>query len=175
MARPRSSRDNRMGKTWTALVNSAGSALTPIESVILSLTPTLDAFRQDMTLLRTRGQILITAQPNAITDSDIVGLGIAVLDPEAVTAVAIPNPITDAGDDRWLWHQFVCLDAVTLAVGDPNAITLNQVVEVDSKAMRKMTGGSIGRSALTLIGATADGDMGVVTAVAGLRFLIGIK
>jgi len=170
MARPRSG-GKRMSKGWVSTNQSAGVIPTTSAGIVQSLSPVGDAFREDMTLLRTRGQILVTANADAAGDTDIIGLGIAILGPAELAAP--PNPLTAARDDRWLWHYFCCLEAVTLTGGDPQAITTNERIQVDAKAMRKLQGGNSGRNILCLVAAEADGDFSSVTIISGLRFLLG--
>ncbi len=89
------------------------------------------------TLIRVRG--VIRAQITSAAGVDgLIGFGIAVVEQRAFTAGiaanALPRPISEGGDDIWLWHGVMPL------WGDnapSDAIAGNATFEVDSKAMRK--------------------------------------
>ncbi len=121
------------------------------------------------TLMRTRGELLIVGRSNAITDDDVVGVGLILLgtDAVAVGGASIASPLDDL-DAPWIWHQFVPLISGTAGT-DPNSIGDNFRVSIDSKSMRKFKP----NQSLTLIAELATGNYATVALAAGLRFLIG--
>ena len=121
------------------------------------------------TLIRSRGKIGVEAIPDAVTDTDVLGLGLIVVQGSAadVGGVSVPGPIEDTEAD-WLWHQFVPL----ISGGTSESTDLGnnmdrQVVEVDSKAMRRMNVGE----AVILVGQLAFGDFATVVVTGGVRWL----
>ena len=152
------------------MVVNTGTVLTTTQGSLGSLELT-EGTLGEATLLRSRGNLLIVCEPNAATDVEVVGLGIAVVTAAAlgVGGLSLPGPIADQGFDGWLWHQYVPFDSVSLTAGDPQAMTVNARVEIDAKAMRKLPVDY----AIVLIGELSTGDMGTVTVTGGLRFLLG--
>jgi len=103
------------------------------------------AILQDgLTLVRTRGryQVFTTVAGGSVGDGMCGAFGIGVATTAAVTAgiASVPTPITEQGWDGWLyWTPFqVFVMSVTLADG-VNANLAMFTVDVDSKAMRKLT------------------------------------
>ena len=133
------SRATRLSKVWSNIVPFAPTGLSGVQAILGSFA-LIEGALQDATVLRCRGNLFVTAVPDAATDSDTVGLGICVVT-EAAAAVggtSVPGPINDQGYDGWLWHQYVPLDALLLTAVDPQAITTNVRVEIDAKGMRKL-------------------------------------
>jgi len=164
------SRATRLSKVWTAIPIIAPTGLSGTQAVMGSLTLGETAL-QDATVLRCRGNLLITAVPDAATDSDTVGLGICVVTAAAIAVggTSIPGPINDLGFDGWLWHQFVPLDAVSLTAADEQAITLNVRVEIDAKAMRRMPQDH----GVVLMAESNTGLFSSVQVSGGMRILLG--
>jgi len=152
-------------KAWSGATASGQVTVVATPKVIITSTTTSGVAA---TLLRTRGEILITAAPNAATDSDVIGLGIIVIKQAAavVGGASVPSPVDDL-TASWLWHRFLCMDAAGATAQSDASISNNVRVEVDSKAMRKMTP----QDAIVLIAQAADGDFSVVNIQAALRFL----
>ena len=162
MARGRST---RMAKVWQGAFNTANISLgTTQVNVLQSVESDLN-----QTLLRVRGNILVSATPNAATDIGIVAFGLVVVSSQAANAggVSLPGPIADIEAD-WLWHTFVSMDAIILTVADANARLVVHRVEIDAKAMRKIPGDSV----VVLVGETTAIGFPDVDALAGMRFLL---
>ncbi len=158
---------SRMPKTWSSFTNAGQVAISTTQSVVSIQTP---ATVHTRTLLRSRGEILLVGTPDAATDSDVVGLGLIIVNENAggVGGVSVPGPINDP-EGAWLWHQFVPLDAVgqTAATADSAGAIVR--VPVDSKAMRK-----IGvDEAICLVAELSSGDFASVTLTHGIRLLFG--
>ena len=114
--------------------------------------------------------MLVVATPDAATDSDVAAFGIIVLDQRAigVGGASIPGPLADSGAD-WLWYSLVPLDAGGGTGSNAGSQTATRVVEIDSRAMRKM--GT--EEGLILVGEIDSGDFASVTVTGGLRALFG--
>ncbi len=152
-------RDGRMSKSWLGMaVVTANRVITATQSAVSSGIA-LPEGAEDSTILRVRGEILVVGVPNAATDVDTIGLGLIVVQTNAFTVggTSLPGPIDQAGAD-WMWHRYVHLDAVTLTAGDPQAITVNERIIVDSKAMRRFPQGTT----VAFVGEATTGDFASV-------------
>ena len=123
----------------------------------------------NQTLLRTRGNVLIAAIPNAAADVAMLALGLIVVSDSAANAggVSLPGPILDQEAD-WLWHQYVPLDAVDLISPDANSRAIIHRVEIDAKAMRKIAGDRV----VVLMGEISASGFVTVDVFAACRFLL---
>jgi len=166
MPRGRSTgRGARLRKIWAGVV-IADVAVSTTQAVVATIVSGLDN-----TVLRIRGNILVFATPDAAGDSDVLGLGFAVVTDDAASAggTAVPGPIASPTVDTWLWHQYVPLNAVgRTAIGADNLGCVARV-EIDSKAMRKMPPGK----SLALISELSTGEMALVNISGGFRALFG--
>ena len=90
------------------------------------------------TIVRVRGNLLASLDFVAVDERYVLGVGlIVVTDAAAVAgAASLPSP-TDNADAEWLWHQFIPLATQTAAQTDSNG-NQSRMVEIDSKAMRKV-------------------------------------
>jgi len=161
-------RSTRLKKTWTGFHTTSVVNMTTTQVSILEAN--IGEGAPNQTLLRTRGNILIAAEPDAATDFTIVAFGLIVVQSAAanVGGVSVPGPINDIGAD-WLWHTFVPLDAVTLTAGDPNARSVVHRVEIDAKAMRRVAADE----SVLLIGEANVAGMASIGVLAGMRTLFG--
>ncbi len=173
MARARSAgRGSRLRKTWQAIPVADNAIASTTQQAIGSIT-IAEGSALEATILRSRGELLITATPDAGGDSDVLGLGIVVVRANAlaVAGVALPGPIADQGSDSWLWHAYIPLDAFG-AANEAAAQLVNSCqtrVMIDSKAMRKLPEDS----AVVLMFELLTGDFAVVNVSGGCRFLLG--
>ena len=161
MARARSG--SRGVKEWT------GSAFTEVN---LTTTQSIQLFFLETgspsTILRIRGNILVKGTPDAVTDDDVVGLGMIVVSEASQSAggASVPGPI-DAPNSPWIWHTYVPLAAGQAALDGSDIGSMDRV-EVDSKSMRK-----IGiNERLCLIGELSTGLYGAVSVTGGVRVLV---
>ena len=143
--------------------------VTATQVLLASVTISLGA-GQSNTVLRSRGEIILQAVPDAATDTEIVAIGIGVVTEQAraVGGTSLPGPITELAWDGWLYHRFIALEGNPLTAASADAILLNRIIEIDSKAMRKLPSGS----AVVLVAQASIADM-VVTAIGGIRWLLG--
>ena len=72
-------RGPRMRKHWHGTQGAAQIGLTVTQGVVISVS--VGAGEDPVTLLRSRGEILVVGSPDAVTDSDVVGLGSLVSSP----------------------------------------------------------------------------------------------
>jgi len=162
-------RGTRLSKTWIGETASGITSVTATQ-VMLIFTGISEATLGSTTLLRSRGNVLCVATPDAAGDSDVLGLGLIVVHSNARVAggVSLPGPINDDGAD-WLWHQYVPLHSggITSTTGDN--IGSNVRIEIDSKAMRRVPTDHD----IVLMAEVADGDFATVAVNAGVRFLFG--
>jgi len=131
-------RQHRRRTNWTYAFSSAPQAVAVAGSLAVTLLdPQLAA--QNGTLVRIRGEIAALATSIAGVDG-IAAFGIAVLEERAVTAgiaaAAIPRPISEGGDDVWLWHSTCRIDGGSSTEVHVQNDSFCRIL-VDSKAMRK--------------------------------------
>ena len=122
---------------------------------------------EPVTLVRSRGFLLIKGTPDAIADNAVVSLGLIVVSDNAaaVGGTSVPGPGNDP-DAPWIWHQFVPLQAgSTGLLGDDIGSVVR--VEIDSKAQRKL---GINET-LILVGETSSGTYSSITVNGGVRAL----
>ncbi len=122
------------------------------------------------TLVRSRGEIVLSIDGPADGDKHVVGVGLMVAsDAQVAGGIAgFPSPI-GATDADWFWHSFVPLQSQSAtqdqALGDQVARVI-----IDSKAMRKVKQ----NDNLVIV---FDGDQQsgtpVTDATFGVRFLVG--
>ncbi len=98
-----------------------------------------EAIVDDLTLVRTRGQLIAWVDNSASVGSDIgVAFGICIVTQNAagIGVTAVPEPFTDLGWDGWLYHtQFHIGSDGTETDGSEFTA---RAIEIDGKAMRKL-------------------------------------
>ncbi len=96
---------------------------------------------QNLTVVRTRGLVAVRLIGADAAGSGFFGAhGICMVNEDAFAAgaAAVPDPMTDANSDLWIWHSFFDVRQVTATIADGvNAVGNNSVIVIDSKAMRK--------------------------------------
>ena len=92
------------------------------------------------TITRTVGLLVVSADTNFITNQIYSGaFGCCVVREEARNSVAsLPRPFELAGEEMWLWHQFVADVFDDRADSD---LRLSTHYKIDSKAQRKVASG----------------------------------
>ena len=148
MARRRGSypvRSTRRGVGWEE--GPGGHAVTQLTTTGSTI---LNAGAQsqldDITLMRTRGGAHIFLN-GAATGAGAgfhgaIGIGIVTSEAFAIGITAIPVPITNLDWDGWLYHSFFDVHVGSSAPAGPIDSASSSVrLDVDSKAMRKLTGG----------------------------------
>ncbi len=95
---------------------------------------------ETITLIRTRGDLLLQFDPASIADMVQVGIGLAVTSADAFVvggSTAVPGPLTDPEWD-WVYHRLVSFGPAIAAAQTETALPQHFREAVDSKAMRKM-------------------------------------
>ena len=141
MARGRRFRSYGDGKslrrrvTWSA---GPGGVLSPASSTV-SLFPTAQqALVADLTLVRTRGELLVLLLSAAAAQQGFqFAVGICNVTENAFNAgvAAVPAPLADVAWDGWLYHTQGTIKS--FAAGTFSDIAAAARIVVDSKAMRK--------------------------------------
>ena len=101
-----------------------------------------------LTLLRTRGELLVLLKTASVAGAGFFGafgIGVATAAAVAIGISAVPTPITEEEWDGWLYHRYFSITATGVGTGSP-ATVIDQEMgmagvfrhEVDSKAMRKL-------------------------------------
>ena len=142
---------------WTALgadtlVNAGGFTAAGLTNIPKS------------TLIRVRGILGIRADQNANIEEAMGAMGICVVTDAALTAggASFPDPVDDSAADYWqTWQAFV---APGLTGTSAAATTWQSVVDIDSKAQRKL--GDLDAIAIQIKNANAVG---------GLEFMFSLR
>ncbi len=95
---------------------------------------------ETLTLIRTRGDLLLQFDPASIADILQVGIGLGIVSADAFQvggSTAIPGPLTDPEWD-WVYHRLVSFGPAVAAAQTETALPQHFREAVDSKAMRKM-------------------------------------
>ena len=130
---------------------STGWQFGPGSSVKLSFTsggiflipdPVL-VVEDGITLVRTRGMVDIFLTNIDFTGGGFHGaVGLAIVDTQAagVGVSALPGPLSRPDWDGWFWHHYFDVHVGDLlGGGGTNQAPGNVKIEIDSKAMRKLT------------------------------------
>ena len=117
----------------------------------------------ELTLLRLRGRfnaILNSASAAGSGFQGAIGIGVTTQPATAVGITAVPTPITEQDWDGWLYWQPISIHAGDATAGSRNWQGGVINIEVDSKAMRKLTDQSSIFTVVELVEVdTADIDM----------------
>ncbi len=129
---------NWFGSTTPAVqvTQTAGSNAGTLWSVQLS-----DTSFGALTVVRIRGFATVRHGLN-VEGEQAFGVGIAMCTDKEVDAggASLPLPLTDAGDDRWLWHWSGVVGTRGITGVSPTQSLAQMAFErvvIDSKAMRK--------------------------------------
>jgi len=117
-----------------AAANSAGRFLV-LNAAALALRP--------FTVVRTRLSFFARSDQTGALETWQVAIGAAVVTDQAsaIGVTAVPTPFTDLGSDSWFVHQIVT--GVFLFISGVGVHpTGGRIIDVDSKAMRKVEDGS---------------------------------
>ena len=165
------SRGSRQTKFWSNMTLADQVGLTTVQGIIGSVT-IAELSGPKLTLLRSRGRLLLTSVPASASASTVVGLGLIVVSANAlaVGGTSVPGPLNDQGA-AWLWHSYFGVDAAhwITAVSNAGFGALEQDVMIDAKAMRKVEPDQ----SVALIGELSSSDFSSVEVTGGLRFLFG--
>jgi len=112
---------------FTTMGSAQAVLVTSLSAAALALRP--------FTIVRTRGWLLVRSDQQGAVENFDAAYGIAVVSDQAaaVGVTAVPTPTTDDSSDLWLYYQRV-MGTLIVTAGS------NVVIQVDSKAMRKVNG-----------------------------------
>ena len=130
----RGARAPRRGTSWLTGPQLDSVARTGVGSTIW--TTGLQILEDGVTLVRTRGQIDFWVEVLAAVSDEMSGaVGIAIASENAfgAGAASLMDAFVDSEWDGWLWHSFFHVGAL---IGEGMG---HQRVEIDSKAMRKIS------------------------------------
>ena len=132
---PRRRSSWEFGPGGSASIGFTASSSVFLGSAIVPTTPGL-------TLVRIRGHVLLglTAATALGGFSGAIGIGLATS--AAVTAgiASVPTPLTELGDENWLWHSFFSVRAPSATLSDWTDAAMVRIL-IDSKSMRKFDEG----------------------------------
>ena len=163
-------RSQRRKANWTVGPQSGADgvpiALSASSKVLMGVgAVVLDS---GITLVRTRGELMILLKTSSNAAGGFVGaFGLCVVTDQAFAAGvgSIPGPVADDDWDGWFYHRYLALGSggaiAAAAAADEdqvNSVTAALRVEVDSKAMRKLTVGQ------TIVGMLELAEQGTATA-----------
>ena len=109
-------------------------------STINAFPNTAVAVLDDLTIVRTRGQLLLQlVSASARGEGFRWAFGMCIVSQNAagVGVTAVPDPLADIAWDGWFVFETGHLDAID-ATPDPASPGVAQVIVIDSKAMRKL-------------------------------------
>jgi len=124
----------RRRTSWTIGVGGITSLITGANTLVFGTGA--QAAQDGLTLVRTRGEVLLTMTGAARLDGfSQISMGICIVSENAagIGATAIPAPSTDIGWDGWLWFWTGSMSVETFTAFDAT----NLRIPIDSKAMRK--------------------------------------
>ena len=110
-------------------------------SSVTSSPVSAQALLDDLTIVRIRGRLLVNLETAAGAGEGFEwALGMCVVTENAagIGVTALPDPLTDIGWDGWMLYEsglIFARDATPLDEGGPAG---SQLIELDSKAMRKL-------------------------------------
>jgi len=129
----------RRQTTWVGPAAQSEIAVsTATKAIIASFNP-FDNNLAKPTIVRTRGILQVRPFTFAadLTMTGAFGIGIVTDRAFAAGAASIPGPFTDSGWDGWLATGFYCARYEVLSAD--GVVWVPQTVEIDSKAMRKVS------------------------------------
>ena len=164
------SRATRLSKTWFRS-QIPNTTITETQGIVAAFTIAELTLNADVTVLRTRGDLLVHAEPDAAADDAIVGFGVCVVSVAAlgVGGTSVPGPLLDDGSDCWLWHRYVAFDAIVATAGVTTLGSLVERIEIDSKAMRRLAADQ----SIALIAESSTSEFGIIQVAGGIAFLMG--
>ena len=162
-------RGKRRQAAWSpVLINARLNALGAAASI--GSGQAAASFQERVTIARIRGTCSATLDVGAALDAFELAVGLIVVKDEAFAAGAasMPSPISDV-EQSWIWHHVFSLGPAVNATQDGGQILVNQVVQIDGKAMRKVQAGET--MAFVFEGAQDNGTP-TADALASVRFMV---
>ena len=148
----------RLVKTWLGTAQQGYVTVASGTKVLLASTAGF-GLGSAGTIIRTRGHLAIRPNVEGTTISLDGAFGIAVVSQtaQALGITAIPGPFSDDDWSGWLVHQYFGFRYLSAtAVGE---MLVDQIFEIDSKAMRKVAGDE----AIVLVGESRSGAVAMLS------------
>ncbi len=165
----RRTRGRKTDYTWSGICGSFAAKDIAVGTAAIG-SGRID-FLETQTLVRVRGRVAIQLDAAGVDERVLVAVGlIKVKTAAAVAGIAsVPTPNTETAAD-WLWFNYQWVSAGAEAAVNQNS--LFDVVEVDSKAMRRCKADE----SLIFVAEVCDTvDMGgTVDVQYGIRVLVGV-
>jgi len=120
---------------------------TPVNitsSVAVILGGTVVPASEGLTVIRTRGLFAMHLKSVASQNDGFqgaIGIGLATLAAVTAGVGSLPTPLTEVGDENWLYHRFISIHAQEATESNLNGASWTRF-EIDSKAMRKVPVGT---------------------------------
>ena len=114
-----------------------------------------------LTIVRIRGIFSITqATAGVALDGFFGAVGFCIITDEALAIgiTAVPDPLSDEGNDIWMWHSYFDTRSATATFADGvNAGGIFARIDIDNKAMRRFDPGK------AIVGVTSVIESGTAT------------
>ncbi len=135
----RGNRGQRRLTQWGATAPETTFTALAAATAVLDSTFTVGSDSPE-TVVRIRGSFDVQSDQLAAQEEPFGAIGIAIVSDQAVAigVTAIPTPYTDATSDLWMLHEFWSAP-MTFGVDARGIAKIDQLVVLDSKAMRKIT------------------------------------
>ncbi len=126
---------------WTPIPLAVSVITGDGVALVASATAAEDALRP-YTIIRTHLHVDIVSDQRSADEQQFIAVGMASVSDQAVSigVSAVPTPVTDLASDAWYVHQWVTANFVFLT-GIGFTSPSSRVIDIDSKAMRKVEDG----------------------------------
>ncbi len=160
------SRGRRTDYEWTGACGDA-DAIDLAVNVTTAPLVFVD-FNAPFTIMRIRGIIQVQLNAAAVNERALIAFGIGIVTTDARAAGTVPDPAQEP-EFPWMWYGYAAVSSLNEAAIQPDA--LSAILEVDTKAMRKVKPGQ----SVMLVGqvCSSQDQGGSFDVQAGLRFLLG--
>ena len=133
------SRGPRRKSIWLSFAPSEVTLGTGVEAIMFTLNAAALALRP-FTIVRSHLEVMVRSDQSAAVETQICGVGLAVVSTEAVSVgiTVVPSPITELGSSLWFVNKLLFGQENSLI----NLLLPQLIASIDSKAMRKVEVGS---------------------------------
>jgi len=148
MTPPRGSRrsfGSSRGRRRSSWETGPGDGIATITDTTPSFIGSVaNATLDGLTLARIRGRVFFYLNSAAAAGDFIrgaIGLGLTSSEGTAAGIASVPTPVTEISAETWLWWDFFSMRSVTDAEAINQGGMAQYMLEIDTKAMRKMNVG----------------------------------
>ena len=126
--------------TWAFITPVATTLATNTTAVLVSSLNAAALALRPFTIVRMHLEVFMRSDQSAAVEAQAASIGAAVVSDQSVAigVTAVPTPTTDAASDKWFLHKFLFGNSVSLTDQTVPGVRYT----LDSKAMRKVDGGS---------------------------------